>query len=207
MRAFLLVLAFIATAHSLAFSQAAPKCLDVLPKALNEGEILYLFSSETEPGMLESLILFNGSEFKETNNRYFRGITEVFQADNGKSAAVSYDTYSVLPGSDQCFWTAKLEKSKKNNELFTFPKSKLNTKVDEQIQAQFYSINKACIDQLDANNNPKTPCTKPILKGVSDLNKNGRPEFWYTAPHPRNTGFAVAELDESGSTLKVIVEK
>jgi len=206
-RLFVFALAFIAAVNSLAFTQEAPKCLDVTPSALKEGEILLLYGSESDPGVLEALILFDGSEFTESCNRYFRGIRESFRVDDGKTFPISYDTYSAQPGSDKCYWSAKLESKKILNDVFASSKLKFGTKVDEETRTKFYAINTACVTQMDSSNKPKSACTKPVLKAVSDLNKNGRLEFWYTSPHPKGTGFAVAEADESGNTLKIIAEK
>jgi hypothetical protein len=207
MRAILMALAFIAAANSLAFAQEEPKCLDVAPAALKDGEILFLYGSEANPGVLETLVLFDGTDFKEACNRFFRGIKEAFRVDDGKTFPIAYDTYSAQPGADKCYWAAKLESQKSLNDLFASPKLKFTKKIDEATRTKFYTINTACVAQVDSSNNPKPACTKPVLKAVSDLNKNGRLEFWYTSPHPQATGFAVAELDESGNTLKIIVEK
>jgi hypothetical protein len=208
MRAPLLVLAFIAAVNSLAFAQEAPKCLDIAPQALKDGEILFLYQPEGQPDSLETLVLFDGTEFKETHNRYFRGISEAYRVDSGKAFVISYDTYSAMPGSDKCYWSVRLEKSKKNeNELLSSAKTKFNAKIDDKMLSHFYSMNTACVNQVDSSNNPKSSCTKPILKGTSDLNNNGRAEFWFTSPHLRATGFAVAELDESGNKLNIIAER
>jgi hypothetical protein len=205
-RLFILALAAIAAANTLAIAQEEPKCLDVTPSALKEGEILLLYGSEANPGVLEALVTFDGTDFKEAYNRYFRGIKEAFRVDDGKTFPISYDTYSAQPGADKCYWAAKLESKKSVNDLFASPKLKFTTKIDEATRTTFNTINTACVTQVDSSNNPKSACTKPVLKGVSDLNKNGRLEFWYTSPHPKATGFAVAEPDESG-TLKIIAEK
>jgi hypothetical protein len=206
-RLFVVALAFIAAANSLAFAQEAPKCLDVTPLALKEGEILFLYGSEADPGVLEALALFDGTDFKEACNQLFRGIKEAFRVDDGKTFPISYDTYSAQPGAEKCYWAAKLESKKSLNDLFASPKLKFTTKIDAETRTKFNAINTACVTQVDSSNNPKSACTKPILKGVSDLNKNGRLEFWYTSPHTQATGFAVAEMDESGNTLKIIAER
>ena len=202
-----IALVFIAAASILAFAQDAPKCLDVTPSALKDGEIVFLYGSEADPGVLETLVLFDGTDFKEACNRFFRGIKEAFRVDDGKTFPISYDTYAAQAGADKCYWAARLESKKSLNDIFASPKLKLITKIDEETRTKFYAINTACVTQVDSSNNPKSACTKPVLKAVSDLNKNGRLEFWYTSPHPRATGFAVAELDESGNTLKIIAEK
>ena len=207
MKAILLALTFIAAANSLAFAQEAPKCIDVAPSALKEGEILFVYGSEANPGVLETLVLFDGTDFKEGCNQYFRGIKEAFRVDDGKIFTISYDSYSAQPGADKCYWAARLESKKSINDLFASSKFKFTTKINEEARTKFYTINTACIARADSSSNPKSACTKPVLKGVSDLNKNGRLEFWYTSPHPQATGFAVAELDESGNTLKIIVER
>lgn len=206
-RLFIFALAVIAAANSLAFAQEEPKCLDVTPSALKEGEILFLYGSEADAGMLETIVLFDGTDFKEAYNRYFRGITEAFRVDDGKTFPISYDTYSAQSGADKCYWAAKMETKKGLNGLFASPKLKFTTKLDEATRTKFNAINTACVTQVDSSNNPKSACTKPVLKGVSDLNKNGRLEFWYTSPHTQATGFAVAEMDESGNTLKIIAER
>ena len=117
-RLFILALAVIAAAHSLAFAQEEPKCLDVAPSALKEGEILFLYGSEADAGVLEALVIFDGTDFKEAYNRYFRGIQEAFRVDDGKTFPISYDTYSAQLGGDKCYWAAKLESKKSLNQHF-----------------------------------------------------------------------------------------
>ena len=126
-RLFILALAVIAAAHSLAFAQEEPKCLDVTPSALKEGEILLLYGSEAEAGVLETLVIFDGTDFKDASNRYFRGIKEAFRVDDGKTFPISYDTYSVQSGADKCYWAAKLESKKILNDLFASTKLKFTT--------------------------------------------------------------------------------
>ena len=167
-----------------------------------------MFSSENQTDLLEPIVVFDGNDFKEAHNRYFLGIDEAFRISKGKSVEISYDTYSALPGDDKCYWAARLAKDIKNaHELFSYPEFELNTKPNDSLEEQFYTLNTACVTQVDSSNNLRSSCTRPVLIGASDLNKNGRIEFWYTSPRVRETGFAVAEVDESGKKLNVIAER
>jgi hypothetical protein len=208
MRALLIALVFVAAANSPALPQEGPKCLDVAPAALKDGEILFLYLSESQPDVLESLVIFDGTDFKPVHNRYFKRIEEAFRVDTGQTLSLAYDVYSNQAGSDKCYWSGKLAKAKRGqSELYSYPKIKFDKKIDESLREKFYTVNTLCIKQLDASGNPKSECTKPILKATSDLNNNGRVEFWYIEPRLRDNGFAVAEIDESGKALSLMAER
>ena len=59
-------------------------------------------------------------------------------------------------------------------------------------QVQLFSQSR-CIVQGDHETGKEPPCTKPQVLAVSDINGNGRPEYWVTNPYMWDTGVTVWE--------------
>lgn len=60
-------------------------------------------------------------------------------------------------------------------------------------RAEFYRLNTSCIEQGDYLEEQVPPCVRPELLAVSDINKNGSPEYWATEPYLWDTGVTVWE--------------
>jgi hypothetical protein len=69
---------------------------------------------------------------------------------------------------------------------------------------EFYRLNTTCIKQGDYPEGQEPPCVRPILLAVSDINKNGKPEYWATEPYMWDTGLTVWE--NTGATLLKLFE-
>ncbi len=59
--------------------------------------------------------------------------------------------------------------------------------------AEFYRLNTSCVQQGDHPESQPPPCVRPKLLAVSDINKNGSPEYWATEPYLWGTGLTVWE--------------
>ena len=68
----------------------------------------------------------------------------------------------------------------------------------------FYRLNTTCVQQGDYPAGQELPCVRPILLAVSDINKNGKPEYWATEPYMWDTGLTVWE--NTGGTLRKLLE-
>lgn len=60
-------------------------------------------------------------------------------------------------------------------------------------RAEFYRLNTSCVQQGDYPEGQTPPCVRPKLLAVSDINKNGKPEYWATEPYLWDTGLSVWE--------------
>jgi hypothetical protein len=199
---------FVSVVHAQEVTLEDRKCMDASPELIGRGDILFAYSSERYPERLEALFVFDGRDFKPSEGRHFKSMKEIYSVNEGKRYSISFGAYFSELGTDRCIWFGKLEGAKpKELELYSFPRATLNTAIDSQTSALFYSINKTCVNQGDPLPGQEPPCTKPILKATSDLNGNGRKEFWYSEPYTWDTGFVVAELDDSGKVLKKIIDK
>ncbi len=208
MKTVLLIFLFISVINGQELRPEDKKCLDVVTDGLKEGSIVFGYSAENRPGNLEAIIIFDGKEFVSTEGKELKGLSIIFRLSDGKKFPIQFGAYYSQLGLDRCIWFGKFISEKpENSELFSYPKSSLITEIDSKTSQLFYSINQTCIDQGDWPPHLKPPCSKPILKAVSDFNSNGRLEFWYSDPYTWATGFAVGELDESGKSIKKISEK
>lgn len=69
---------------------------------------------------------------------------------------------------------------------------------------EFYRLNTTCVRQGDFPAGHEPPCVRPILLAISDINKNGKLEYWATEPYMWDTGLTVWE--NNGGTLTKLLE-
>lgn len=70
-------------------------------------------------------------------------------------------------------------------------------------RSDFYRLNTSCVQQGDYPEGKTPPCVRPKLLAVSDINKNGRPEYWATEPYLWDTGLTVWE-NNSGTLTPLL---
>lgn len=206
-RLLLLLLVLTSTVvHTGAAEMDRQQCSEVSGKKLQRNETLLAYSIDGELG---ALAILKGEEFLPVDGREFKHITAMYDLINQKRYPVSFDAEFTWLGKDRCVWFANLrgESRPQAISIFASKRIKLETKLNPKIIDFFYSINTACVYQGDMPPHIKRPCTKPKLLATSDLNSNGRMEFWYTKPYTWDTGFVIAELSESGNYLDVISSK
>lgn len=95
------------------------------------------------------------------------------------------------------FLEIALATSKELRNKFRPPSSKEST--------QFYGLNKKCIVQGDSPPGRQSPCVRPKILAVSDLNANDQLEYWHTDPYLWDTAAAVSELQE-GKLKPLVVD-
>jgi hypothetical protein len=57
----------------------------------------------------------------------------------------------------------------------------------------FYRLNTSCVHQGDYPKGQAPPCVRPKLLAITDINKDGNPEYWATEPYLWDTGLTVWE--------------
>jgi len=60
-------------------------------------------------------------------------------------------------------------------------------------QKHFRQLDSSCVDQGDYPEGKAPPCTRPRLLAVTDINADGKPEYWATEPYKWDTGLTVWE--------------
>jgi hypothetical protein len=68
-------------------------------------------------------------------------------------------------------------------------------------KAKFRKAKPECIVQGDYAEDQKPPCSRAEILAVSDINKNGKPEYWATEPYMWDTGLTVWEDTGQLNTL------
>jgi hypothetical protein len=100
-------------------------------------------------------------------------------------------------GEDHCVYYGSIADSKLH--LWTLLSSKplpgIFRKPTAKDRTEFYRLNKSCVQQGDYPEGKQPPCVRPELLAVSDINKNGKPEYWATEPYMWDTGVTVWEND------------
>jgi len=108
-------------------------------------------------------------------------------------------------GNDHCVYSGTLEKSalprwtllssKPLSDMFRAP-----TKEEREI---FYRLNTTCVQQGDPPAGQVPPCVRPTILAVSEINKNGKIEFWATEPYSWDTGITVWE-NNNGTLVQLL---
>ena len=101
-------------------------------------------------------------------------------------------------GIDHCVYYASIDNReiKKWTLLINEPLVIFNEPSQQDI-SEFYQLNTTCVDQGDYDEHEKPPCSKPQLLAVTDINKDGKSEFWATEPYTWDTGLTVWEHNNS----------
>ncbi len=192
------------TFTALARPRPSTDCLESAKEMLGEDQILMGYALE---GVIEPLIILKGKDFVQASGQQFKGQPQMFRLPEYQPVTYAFgSTFTELKDSG-CVWYGKLEKKVISPSLFSSNKIALNLGVTDVMRDTFYSINKDCVNQGDWLPGEKPPCAKPKLLATSDLNGNGRLEYWYTDPYMWEWGFTIAEIDETGKKMSPIVKK
>lgn len=68
---------------------------------------------------------------------------------------------------------------------------------------RFSQLNNSCVEQGDYPEDRMPACVRPRLLAITDINKNGRPEYWATEPYRWDTGLTVWE-EENGKLIPLL---
>ncbi|MFC1838421.1 hypothetical protein ACFL1N_02490 [Thermodesulfobacteriota bacterium] len=108
-------------------------------------------------------------------------------------------------GIDHCVYHGTIENTKlKNWTLLSSKPIDVFHKPSADEISFFNKLNTDCLKKgSEHEGNYTPPCTKGLLLAVSDIDKNGSPEYWATEPYTWDTGLTVYEL--KNNTLKPIL--
>lgn len=166
-------------------------------------------TTQVEP--FRPIAILNGSSIKETlgatiyKGRSFWPIL----APNSKPIKLhSVDSFFDHMNAGGCVYFGTLEKADlpRWTLLSSAPLPGVFRAPTQKDRDEFYRLNTTCVRQGDydypAGQEP--PCVRPILLAISDINKNGKPEYWATEPYIWDTGLTVWE--NTGETLLKLLE-
>ncbi len=108
-------------------------------------------------------------------------------------------------GPDHCVYHAEVEREIQDWALVSSrPLHSLLRAPTALDKTDFFRLNTQCVNQGDPPPGETPTCERPRLMAVSDLDADGKTEYWYTQPYLWDTGFTVAEETGTGE-LSVVV--
>lgn len=151
-----------------------------------------------------------GNQILETNGQEVKSIKHLYRINDrlkiNVKPKVSYDEICDHAGVLGCIWNSHSELI--NQPYYTIlATSIIRVEKPNQIDEQkFYEIDHSCVHQGEHPIDQMPPCKKPELIAVSDLNQNGKKEYWHTVPTTYRDGFAFSEINESQRSLISLAE-
>lgn len=144
------------------------------------------------------LAILNGSSIKETAGATIHKGQSFWPVLSPKSKSLkllSVNSFLDHMNVDHCVYFGTLDKKDLPNWtlLSSAPLPNAFRKPTQKDIDTFYSLNTTCVMQGDYPAGQQPPCVRPILLAVSDINKNGKPEYWTTEPYIWDTGLTVWE--------------
>lgn len=165
----------------------------------------------SETNIVESfrpLFTISGKTIKEaTGDTIAKGdkFWPLVMANGSPLALKSVSTFLDHMNYDHCVFSGTLEKNKLPEWTLLSSKKISGFRAPKKTEReQFYKLNTTCINQGDYDEGKEPPCVRPQILAVSDVNKNGKIEYWATEPYLWDTGVRIWELN--GKKLESLLE-
>jgi len=152
----------------------------------------------TQVESFRPLVLLNGSSIIETpgatihKGQFF---WPVLLPNSNPLKLYTVDSFLDHMNEDHCVYFGTLEKG--DLPLWTLlsssPLPGIFREPTQKDRDEFYRLNTTCVKQGDYSVGQEPPCVRPTLLAISDINKNGKPEYWATKPYLWDTGLTVWE--------------
>lgn len=169
----------------------------------NDGEIVAVpCKSQTRLAANESMvgrsgaflkILANG-EMKQTSGEELAFVSEAFDpAANDAVIPMKVECAEDVEEADGAItWYVSTLKS---DQFFSTRKGvHVETKISEKDRLYFQTaLNTSCVVQEVEEGAPAPDCIRPQVIGITDLNGNGKREFWFNEPYKWDMGVGVIE--------------
>jgi hypothetical protein len=151
------------------------------------------FGAEIEPqtitvGPFRPIALINGTVLSETlgatiqKGQLFWDILSPVSSPRELESVDSFFDYLV--GSCSYHGTFGKDNSPEWTLLSSTPLSGMFQKPTSDDTTEFYHHIKACeVQGVDWLEGQEPPCTRPTVLAITDINKNGKPEYWATEPY------------------------
>ena len=193
---------------SLSNEEAVARCEAFETRPLRAGETLIAVgtgASDRDMGVT-ALAVVGRTGFRATDSQELRHLDSLVSAADGAVLAVRPQAFFNRINNDHCYWSATASDAAPDSfVLLTSSPAEIDTTPSEADLETFFSIRTQCVVQGDFPAGEEPLCVRPELMGTSDLDGDGWTEFWYTEPLMWDTGFAVAEIDVTGTRLDMIV--
>ncbi len=152
----------------------------------------------TQVERFRPLAILNGSSIKETLGATIhkgQSFWPVLSLGSKPLKVVAVSSFLDRMGEDHCVYSGTLEKKDLPNWtlLSSAPLPGVFRKPTQKDRDEFYRLNRTCVKQGDYPPGRKPSCVRPVLLAISDINKNGKPEYWVTEPYIWDTGLTVWE--------------
>lgn len=155
-------------------------------------------SKTTVVGPFRPIVLLNGHDLMETPGSTIRKEQPFWYVLSPTSKPVklsSVGSFLDHMNEDHCVYFGTIEEP--NPTRWTLLSSKPIPHVfrspTHKDRAEFYRLNTTCVQQGDYPEDQKPPCVQPQLLAITDINKNGKLEYWATEPYFWDTGLTVWE--------------
>lgn len=165
-------------------------------------------SKTTAVGSFRPIALLSGSSFKEPVGATIHKGQSFWPLLSPAAKPIKLESVSSFldhMGEDHCVYSGTLEKSdlprwtllssKPLRDMFRAP-----TKEEREM---FYRLNTSCVQQGDPPAGQVPPCVRPTILAVSEINKNGKIEYWATEPYLWDTGITVWE-NNNGTLVQLL---
>jgi len=152
----------------------------------------------TQVERFRPLAILSGSSIKETLGATIyksQSFWPVLSLGSKPLKLVAVSSFLDRMGEDHGVYSGTLAKKDLPNWtlLSSAPLPGVFRKPTQKDRDEFYRLNTTCVKQGDYPAGQDPPCVRPILLAISDINKNGKPEYWVTEPYIWDTGLTVWE--------------
>jgi hypothetical protein len=163
----------------------------------------------TQVGPFRPLAILNGSSIKETLGATIhkgQSFWPVLPPNSKPIKLISVDSFFDHMNDGRCVYFGSLDKTDlpRWTLLSNVPLTGVFRSPTQKDRDEFYRMNTTCVRQGDYPEGKEPPCVRPILLAISDINKNGKPEYWATEPYIWDTGLTIWE--NTGGTLLKLFE-
>lgn len=144
------------------------------------------------------LAILNGSSIKETPGATIhkgQSFWTIFSPESTPLKLVAVNSFLDHMNVDHCVYFGTLNRKDLPNWtlLSSKPLPRVFREPTQKDRDEFSRLNTTCVQQGDYPAVQEPPCVRPILLAISDINKNGKPEYWATEPYLWDTGLTVWE--------------
>jgi len=165
-------------------------------------------STTTTVGSFRPIAMLTGSSLKETLGATIHKGQSFWPLLSPSAKPIKLQSVSSFldhMGEDHCVYSGTLEKSDLSRWtlLSSKPLPDIFRAPTKEEQEGFYRLNTSCVQQGDYPAGQAPPCVRPTLLVVSEINKNGKLEYWATEPYLWDTGLTVWEIN-TGKLIQLL---
>lgn len=157
----------------------------------------------TKSDKLYPLAFLSGSKLKSAAGFYPKHQLSFVDVEGKNSVATKLEPAQIDSHSGNCIFARQLPTGKKISGIVASRKIAFKIPIPTASQSKFKEIKSKCVNHGD---DVPQKCLYPQLLAISDLDNNGREEFWFEQPYMWDIGVSVAEISIDGKELVNLVE-